>query len=234
MELRMLRSSLLALIALLVTSAASAQEPVPPWELGALASPPTPWAYETPPGYEVDEERPPIHRPLADPSSQPEATRGEVGLEILGGIIGFAFPVGLGVALMSDGNIGTGLLLLGAAPFTVTAGIYLAGSESGGHGSLEWTFLGQALGGLASAPIAVGLLFATFETDEHCGDSDNPCDSMNGTVALTAGLLTSAVLSVGGGVLAYELSDDGDDGPSVSVGITPTTTGATVSLSGRL
>lgn len=115
---------------------------------------------------------------------------GALGLEILGGVLGYAIGLAPLYAALSGDDGGSLPALVVTVPFGIALGIWLPGMLSGGNGGFGWTFLGQALGGIASVPIVFSTLFDTDET---------------GAWVALAAVLTFPII---GGVLGYELSND--------------------------
>lgn len=155
---------------------------------------------------------------VCTPPTFAETTTGEdavrVTAEVGGALVGAgtALLLGMGLFLIADPSgdldgLGMGILMglvsMVAAVFLVPAGIYLGGEWTGGN-SNYWVTLAGVLGGAGVS----GLIVTLFEPEGVW------------VIALVA------VLVIGGGVLAYELANEPDDGPvsnGSSLVLAPTT-----------
>lgn len=154
------------------------------------------------------------------PPDRRDRGAGRVGVELLGGILGYAIggflsgALGCGVGLVLDDDLGCafGAIFGGiaGAGVGVAIGVKTAGDAMGGNGSFSAAYWGQFLGGLMS----LGTLPFAFESD-------------GGTIAM---LVAATVFPIAGGIIGYEISHDPEEQeqsrPVFITTLTPTRDGA--------
>ncbi len=165
------------------------------------------------------------------PQAQITDPRGNLGLEILGGSVGLAMGSVLTYGVLHsqhdcggghaptlcDGGgllVMTGVVLL-AAPGLASAGVLLAGNDSGGNGKLGKTMLGAYLGGFGGAVLG-GML-----SRDASGQGDPRASLSIGALGL-----------VSGAVLAYRSSSRATPMPALTASVMGR--GLTLSLCGQI
>lgn len=174
----------------------------------------------------------PIEQPLRLDLSRPEDPRGNVGVSIVGGLVGLGASLLVGRLVYAHGTrhcteddgaecgygsgIKAAITTMFAAPWLAATGVFLGGKLTGGTGGYGWTLLGGAAAALPVIGVAALLALLPNGYEPH----------------MTAVALVGVPIAfVVGASLGYRWSADDFD---ASLAVAPDGRGAQLKFSGTL